>query len=138
MEFVLVWKDETLTGRDIVLTQRDVRQIQLAKAALCAGCRVLMGHLGIASITRMVIAGAFGMHINKESALAIGLFPPCDPSRIFVVGNAAGHGAYLALLDRKKRAEADTIAPGVIHIELAREKGFQKEFMNGLSLPKRE
>jgi uncharacterized 2Fe-2S/4Fe-4S cluster protein (DUF4445 family) len=135
MEFVLVWKHETATGDDIVLTQRDVRQIQLAKGALQGGCRVLMHHLGIEALPRMVIAGAFGMHIDKENALTIGLFPPCDPEKIAVVGNAAGHGAYLALVDKEKREEANRIAQEVEHIELALEEGFQKEFIKSLSIP---
>jgi uncharacterized 2Fe-2S/4Fe-4S cluster protein (DUF4445 family) len=135
MEFVVAWRGETRTGRDIVLTQKDIREIQLAKAALYAGCRVLMDRLKVASIRRMVIAGAFGMHIDKASALTMGLFPPCDPAAIAMVGNAAGHGAYLALMDKEKRKEADRIAPFVTHVELAREEAFQREFMNGLSIP---
>jgi uncharacterized 2Fe-2S/4Fe-4S cluster protein (DUF4445 family) len=135
MEFVVAWRAETRTGRDIVLTQKDIREVQLAKAALYAGCRVLMDRLKVASISRMVIAGAFGMHIDKASALTLGLFPPCDPAAIAMVGNAAGHGAYLALMDKEKRKEADRVAPFVTHVELAREEAFQREFMNGLSIP---
>jgi uncharacterized 2Fe-2S/4Fe-4S cluster protein (DUF4445 family) len=135
MEFVLVWGHETATGNDIVLTQLDVRQIQLAKAALHGGCKVLMGHLKINSVNRIIVAGAFGMHIDKENALTIGLFPWCDPVNITMVGNAAGHGAYLTLINREKRAEADRIAGMVTHIELALEDGFQREFMNALSIP---
>ena len=114
MEFVLVGHDETATGKDIVITQKDIRQIQLAKAALHAGCRVLMGCLGVEDIGSITIAGAFGMHIDKVSALNIGLFPWCDPKDISMVGNAAGHGAYLALIDRDKRKEADRMARSII------------------------
>jgi uncharacterized 2Fe-2S/4Fe-4S cluster protein (DUF4445 family) len=135
MEYVIAWKGETATGKDIVLTQKDIRQIQLAKAALHGGCRVLMGHLQVDSIRRMVVAGAFGMHIDKENALTLGLFPWCPPENIRLVGNAAGHGAYLALMDREKRAEADRVARTVIHIELALEKNFRKEFISALSIP---
>jgi len=135
IEFVVAWKHETLTKDDIVFTQKDVRQVQLAKAALHAGCRVLMGHFGIDDLPRLTIAGAFGMHIDKESALTIGLFPRCQPSNIITVGNAAGHGAYLALVDRSKREEADRVARGVTHLELAMEEGFQGEFMNALLIP---
>ncbi len=134
-EYVIAWKDETGTGSDIVLTQKDIRQIQLAKGALQGGCRVLMSHFGLKSIDRVVIAGAFGMHIDKENALVLGLFPPCEPDGIFVVGNAAGHGAYLALLDRETRVEANKIAAEVEHIELALDERFQREFMNSLSIP---
>jgi uncharacterized 2Fe-2S/4Fe-4S cluster protein (DUF4445 family) len=135
MEFVLAWKDETATGSDIVLSQKDIRQIQLAKGALHGGCRILMNRLNITSIKKMVIAGAFGMHIDKENSLTIGLFPWCEPENIIMAGNSAGHGAYLALVNIEKRKEADTIAKSVIHIELALETDFQTMFMNALSIP---
>jgi uncharacterized 2Fe-2S/4Fe-4S cluster protein (DUF4445 family) len=134
-EFLFVPGPETGIGRDIVLTQKDIRQIQLAKAALQAGCKILMNHFKIDSINRIVIAGAFGMHIDKENALTIGLFPYCPPENIIVVGNAAGHGAYLALVNRDKREEADRIARSVEHVELALEENFQREFMKALFLP---
>jgi len=134
MEFVLVWKQETATGKDIALSQKDIRQVQLAKAAVLAGCRILLNHLGASSVNRMRIAGAFGQHINKEHALTIGLFPWCDPKNIRLVGNAAGHGAYLTLLDKEKRKEAETVAGRVVHIELALENEFQSQFMKALSL----
>jgi uncharacterized 2Fe-2S/4Fe-4S cluster protein (DUF4445 family) len=136
-EFVVAWKGETKTGRDIVLTQKDIREVQLAKAAIYAGCRVLMRRLNVFSVDRIAIAGAFGMHLDKESALALGIFPPARPDRIAMVGNAAGHGAYLALMDAAKRKEADRIAAWVVHVELACEETFQREFMNGLSLPEK-
>jgi uncharacterized 2Fe-2S/4Fe-4S cluster protein (DUF4445 family) len=133
--FVLAWGEETATGVDIVLTQKDIRQIQLAKAALYGGCRLLMNHFRVSSVERIVVAGAFGMHIDKENALTIGLLPWCEPDNIVMVGNAAGHGAYLALVDRAKRTEADRIARWVNHIELALEPEFQKEFLKSLSFP---
>ena len=135
VEFVIAWQQETLTGHDIVFTQKDVRQVQLAKAALHGGCKVLMHHLNMDSIQKITIAGAFGMHINKESALTIGLFPYCELDNIVMVGNAAGHGAYLALMNREKREEADRVARRITHIELAMEKGFQKEFLKALHIP---
>jgi uncharacterized 2Fe-2S/4Fe-4S cluster protein (DUF4445 family) len=134
-EFLFVPAAETGIGRDIVLTQKDIRQIQLAKAAVQAGCKILMNHFKLNSINRIVIAGAFGLHIDKENALTIGLFPYCPPENIIVVGNAAGHGAYLALVNREKREEADRIARTVEHIELAMEEEFQGEFLKALSLP---
>ena len=138
LEFVVAWKHESPMGRDIVLTQRDVRQIQLAKGALHGGCRVLMRRLNIDSLPRLAIAGAFGMHIDKENSLALGLFPWIDPEKIDMIGNAAGHGAYLALMDRDKRTEANRVARTVTHIELALEEDFQKEFLRALSIPYRE
>jgi uncharacterized 2Fe-2S/4Fe-4S cluster protein (DUF4445 family) len=137
MEFVVAWGHETSTGKDIVFSQKDVRQVQLAKAALNAGCTVLMRNLHVDAIHSITIAGAFGVHINKKSALTIGLLPDCKPSNIFLAGNAAGHGAYLALIDRAKRNEADSVARRVIHIELVLEKEFQKEFIKALEIPNR-
>jgi uncharacterized 2Fe-2S/4Fe-4S cluster protein (DUF4445 family) len=134
-EFIIAWKHESAAGSDILLTQKDIRQIQLAKGALHGGCRVLMHHLNIDALPRIVIAGAFGMHIDKANSLTIGLFPWCDPEKVVMVGNAAGHGAYLALVNRDKRKEADRIARSVTHIELALEEGFQKEFIKALSIP---
>ena len=137
-EFVVAWKHESATGSDILLTQKDIRQIQLAKGAMQGGCRVLMHHLNIDTLPRMAIAGAFGMHIDKVSSLTIGLFPWCDPEKVVMIGNAAGHGAYLALVNRDKRVEADRIARTVEHIELALEAGFEKEFLKALSIPYKE
>jgi uncharacterized 2Fe-2S/4Fe-4S cluster protein (DUF4445 family) len=97
-----------------------------------------MRRLNIDSVPRMAIAGAFGMHIDKENALAIGLFPRIEPEKMDMVGNAAGHGAYLALMNRAKRAEANRIAREVTHIELALEEDFQKEFLRALSIPYKE
>ena len=134
-EYVVARKHETSTGEDIVFTQKDVRQVQLAKAAIHAGCKVLMRHLNIDSLPGLTIAGAFGMHIDKESALTLGLLPYCEPNNIIMVGNAAGHGAYLALVDRSKREEADKAARMVTHIELAMEEDFQSQFMKALTMP---
>jgi uncharacterized 2Fe-2S/4Fe-4S cluster protein (DUF4445 family) len=135
MEFVLVWRHESATGSDIVFTQKDIRQVQLAKAALYSGCRVLMNRLKTSAVHRIIISGAFGMHIDKESALTIGLFPWCKPENITMVGNAAGRGAYLALINREKREEADRVAHIATHVELAMEEDFQREFINALAMP---
>ena len=132
---MLAWAKETPIDQDIVVTQRDVRQIQLAKGAIHAGCQIMMKRLGISRPDRIIIAGAFGMHVDRDNALAIGLFPECNPERITFVGNAAGHGAYLALINKEKREEADRIARWTEHIELATEKAFQEEFIKALAFP---
>lgn len=128
-EFVIVPGRDTAHGGDIVITQRDIRQIQLAKAALSTGAELLMREFGVAAVERLIIAGAFGTHLNIDNALAIGLLPDMPRERIVVVGNAAGRGACLALLNVEKRAEADRIARWVEHVELARLPGFQKAFI---------
>jgi uncharacterized 2Fe-2S/4Fe-4S cluster protein (DUF4445 family) len=135
LEFVIAWGSETATGRDIVLTQADIRQIQLAKAALRAGAEVLMRRCGVDSVSRIVITGAFGSHIDTESALSIGLLPPCSSQSITTVGNAAGHGAFLALVDTEKRKEAERIARSVTYVELASDADFQGLFMKALFIP---
>jgi uncharacterized 2Fe-2S/4Fe-4S cluster protein (DUF4445 family) len=135
MEFVLAWPDETSTGKAVVITQKDVRQVQLAKGALYAGCSMLMKRLGIDRVDLIALAGAFGMHIDKQSAVTIGLLPVKSARTITSVGNAAGRGAFLALLDRDKRDEADRIARWVEHVELATEDGFQEEFLKALNFP---
>jgi uncharacterized 2Fe-2S/4Fe-4S cluster protein (DUF4445 family) len=134
-EFLLVPSEETSAGRDIVLSQKDIRQVQLAKAALQAGSRTLMKKLGITKFDKVVIAGAFGMHLDIDNALSIGLIPPCDREGISFVGNAAGRGAYVALLDKDKRLEADRIAHWIKHVQLATETGFQREFIASLPFP---
>ena len=103
----------------LVITQNDVRQIQLAKAALYAGCRLLMDQLGIATVDRIRLAGAFGAHIDPIHALVLGLVPDCDPDHVTSAGNAAGTGARIALLNRAARAEIEDVVRRVEKIETA-------------------
>jgi len=134
-EFVVAWKEETSIGKDIVVTQGDIRQIQLAKAAIYAGAKLMMRHLGIDQVDRVLIAGAFGAHIDREEALIIGMLPDIAPEKIISVGNAAGDGARIALLDREKREEANWVARQVEYMELTIQKGFQDEFVAALHIP---
>jgi len=134
-EFVIAWSNETSIGRDIAITQGDIRQIQLAKAAIYAGAKLMMRRLGVDRIDRVVIAGAFGTYVDREEALIIGMLPDISPSRISSVGNAAGDGARIALLDKGKRREADRVARQVEYIELTIEEGFQDEFVAALHIP---
>ena len=91
----------------LVITQNDVRQIQLAKAALYAGCRLLMDAFGIETVDRIRLAGAFGAHIDPVHAMVLGLVPDCDPASVTSAGNAAGTGARIALLNRAARDEIE-------------------------------
>lgn len=134
-EFVIAWKKETSIGRDIVLTQKDIREIQLAKGALYCGCKLLMRRMGVEKLDTVKIAGAFGTHVDKQKALTIGLFPDCDIEKVVSVGNAAGDGARIALLNREKRSEADWVARHVEYIELTVEKNFQEQFIESLEIP---
>ncbi|MGE5840520.1 MAG: ASKHA domain-containing protein [Deltaproteobacteria bacterium] len=134
-EFVLAWAEETSIGKDIVITQRDVRQIQLAKGALHAGCKLMMRRMGMEKVDKIKIAGAFGTHVDRTKALVMGLFPDCEIDKILSVGNAAGDGCRTALLNRKKRDEANWVSRNVEYIELTVEADFQKQFMECMQIP---
>jgi uncharacterized 2Fe-2S/4Fe-4S cluster protein (DUF4445 family) len=134
-EFVLAWAEETSIDKDIVITQRDVRQIQLAKGALHAGCKLMMRRMGMEKVDCVKIAGAFGTHVDRTKALVMGLFPDCEIDKIMSVGNAAGDGARAALLNREKRVEANWVSRNVEYIELTVEKDFQQQFMECMQIP---
>ena len=135
LEYVLAWAKETAIGKDVVITQADIRAVQLAKAALYVGAQYLMERFGVDHVDEVILAGAFGSYIDKESAMAIGMFPDCDISRVHAVGNAAGDGARIALLDAEKRREAAKVARRVEFIETAAEPDFQKKFMDAIAIP---
>jgi uncharacterized 2Fe-2S/4Fe-4S cluster protein (DUF4445 family) len=136
-EFVLAWSQETTGGEDIVLSQKDIRELQLAKGAIHAGIKVLMREMGVSveDITEVLLAGAFGNFINKESALAIGLLPPVPLDKVISVGNAAGEGAKLALISKKERARALALAKAAEHVELSARADFHEEFISSLFFP---
>jgi uncharacterized 2Fe-2S/4Fe-4S cluster protein (DUF4445 family) len=134
-EFILATAEQTSTGHEIVITQSDVRAVQLAKGALYAGAKLLMARRGVDRLDRVILAGAFGSYISKEHALLIGLFPDCDLAHVYAVGNAAGDGARIALLSRAKRREASQAARWIDYVETAVEMEFQKEFVAALNFP---
>ena len=134
-EFVIAWKEETSIGKDVVIAQKDIRQIQLAKGALYCGCKLMMRRMGIEKVDTVKIAGAFGTHVDREKALTMGLFPDCEIEKIQSVGNAAGDGARAALLNREKREEANWVSRNVEYIELTVEEDFQEQFMQAMQIP---
>jgi len=134
-EFVVAWANETSIGQDITVCQGDVRAIQLAKGAMYAGAKLMMRRLGVDRLDKVILAGAFGSYINKKSALTIGLFPDCPLENIYSVGNAAGDGARIALLNVDKRKEADEIARKVEYIELTIEPDFEAQFAQAMYFP---
>ena len=134
-EFVLAWAEESSIDKDIVVTQKDIRQIQLAKGALYAGCKLMVKRMGLEKVDKVKIAGAFGTHVDREKALIMGLFPDCEIEMIQGVGNAAGDGCRAALLNVKKRVEANWCSRNVEYIELTVESTFQQEFMEAMQLP---
>jgi uncharacterized 2Fe-2S/4Fe-4S cluster protein (DUF4445 family) len=134
-EFVLAWPDETATGRAITVHSDDIRAIQLGKAALYAGSKLLMQRLGLETVDGVVLAGGFGSYIDPLHAMILGLIPDCDLERVQAVGNAAGDGARMMLLDKNKRTEAVWAARWTTYIETAVEPSFQDEFVAALDIP---
>jgi uncharacterized 2Fe-2S/4Fe-4S cluster protein (DUF4445 family) len=136
-EFVLAWKKETSIGDDIVVTQRDVRELQLAKAAMNTGAMTLMRKKGVTEkdIDIVFIAGAFGSYIDPESSTVIGMHPEFPLEKVKVVGNAAGTGARMALVSKTCRKTAEEIHGKIRYVELAAEPCFQAEFMNSTFMP---
>lgn len=134
-EYILATGEQTTTGNPIVVTQDDVRNIQLAKAALYAGAKLLMLRAGITKVDRILLAGAFGSYIDTKYAMILGLIPDCDLEKVYAVGNAAGDGARIALLNKEKRAEAQKIAHWIKYIETAVDPEFQNEFVGAIHIP---
>ena len=134
-EYVIAWKEETSIGRDIPITQQDVRQIQLAKAALFTAARTLLKRMDLQSPDKIILAGGFGSYIDKETAMLIGLIPDCELDKVYAVGNAAGDGARIALLNIEKRDEIDTVTRKVERFELPTDPEFQNQFMLATSFP---
>jgi uncharacterized 2Fe-2S/4Fe-4S cluster protein (DUF4445 family) len=121
--------------QDIRITQNDVRAIQLAKAALYAGVKLLMDKFGVTSVDRIRLAGAFGAHIDVKYAMALGLIPDCKLSEVSSAGNAAGTGARITLLDRASRALVEKQVRAVEKIETAVEPDFQDHFVAAMAIP---
>ncbi len=133
--YILAQPAQSGTGKAILVTQEDVRNIQLAKAALYAGAKLLMNRAGIQTVDRVILAGAFGSYIDPKHAMVLGLIPDCDLKNVYPVGNAAGDGARIALLNRHKRVEAQKRAHWVRYVETAVDPEFQEEFVNAMHLP---
>ncbi len=134
-EFVLAGGDQTAAGSEIVVTQNDIRQIQLAKGALYAGIKLLMDHLGVDHVDRIKLAGAFGSYIDPYYAMLIGLIPDCDLENVEPIGNAAGDGARIALLNVDQREIARRESRRVDYVETAIEPDFQAYFVEAMDLP---
>jgi uncharacterized 2Fe-2S/4Fe-4S cluster protein (DUF4445 family) len=121
----------------ILVTQNDVRAIQLAKAALYAGVRLLMDRLGVDAVDEVRLAGAFGSQIDPLHAMVLGLVPDCDLGRVRAAGNAAGTGALIALLSGTARREIEGVVRRVEKVETAVERRFQEHFIEALAIPHR-
>jgi len=134
-EYVLAWASETSIGQDITITQADVRALQLAKGALYTGAKLMMKRLSITTLDRVILAGAFGSHIDREASMTLGMFPDCSLDKVYAVGNAAGDGSRMALLNRDKRREANERARWVEFVEIATDPLFEREFMQAMHIP---
>ncbi|MDP4824094.1 MAG: ATP-binding protein, partial [Aestuariivirgaceae bacterium] len=119
----------------IAITQNDVRAIQLAKAALYAGTRLLMDKLGIDEVPKVRLAGAFGSHIDTKYAMVLGLIPDCSLNNVQSAGNAAGTGARIALLNKGARDEIESVVRQIEKIETAVEPKFQQHFVEAMAIP---
>jgi uncharacterized 2Fe-2S/4Fe-4S cluster protein (DUF4445 family) len=137
MEFVVAWADETGVGEDIVVTQEDINELVKAKAAIHAAITLLLDHVGVeeSRIERLLLAGAFGSYMDAENAQTIGLLPELDLEKVIPIGNAAGTGARIALLNEDERAKAEEISRKVRFIELATHPKFVREYVNSMYLP---
>mgnify|MGYP004462564083 FL=1 len=138
--FVLVPPEKAGNEKGVYLTQKDVREVQLAKAAIAAGIQLLMKELGITEkeIQKIYIAGAFGNYMNPASACAIGLLPPELEHLVEPVGNAAGEGAKIALLNTDELEATDRLVKGIRFLELAASAEFQDTFVDELAFPEEE
>jgi len=130
------WAYTLYRGENTIrITQNDVRAIQLGKAALYAGIRLLMDRMHVDRIERIRLAGAFGNHIDVTYAMVLGLIPDCDLDHVSSAGNAAGVGARIALLDRKARHELEQVIRSIEKVETAIEPRFQEHFIEAMAIP---
>jgi uncharacterized 2Fe-2S/4Fe-4S cluster protein (DUF4445 family) len=139
-EFVIAWANENPTKKNIVMTQRDIGEIQLAKAAIFAGSSILMKiqNLNPKELEKVLVAGAFGNYINPTNARLIGLVPDVPTYKIEFVGNAAIEGAKMALLSMEMRKAAEQLSDEIRYVELAMRPEFGKELADALFIPHRD
>lgn len=134
---ILVPKAESGRGEELLLTQDDIRQVQLAKGAIASGIRMLQKIMAVpdAAIEELLLAGGFGNYLSIRSAIRIGLIPPLPPERVRYVGNAAALGAQLALVSEAERARAEAVARRIEHVSLAAHPDFQDIFVEAMNFP---
>ena len=131
----MVYDGTANDGPLITVTNRDIREIQMAKAALYSGARLLMDKFGVDKVDRVVLAGAFGAHISTKHAMVLGMIPDAPLDKVTSAGNAAGTGARIALLNREARTEIEEIVRNIHKIETAIEPRFQEHFVNASAMP---
>ena len=131
----LLWDGSAEGGPRITVTNPDIRAIQMAKAALYSGARLLMDKIGVDTVDRVVLAGAFGAHISAKHAMVLGMIPDCQLDKVTSAGNAAGTGARIALLNTNARREIEETVRQIEKIETAVEPRFQEHFVNASAIP---
>ncbi|HHY96093.1 MAG TPA: DUF4445 domain-containing protein [Firmicutes bacterium] len=139
-EYVLAWRRESASGRDIVITEADVKNLMRAKGAVFAGIRSLLRSVDVdfAAIDRVWIAGGFGNYLNIRDAVEIGLLPDLPPEKYVFLGNSSVKGSRMALLSRRAWREAEEMARGITYLELSVGNAFMDEFVSALFLPHTE
>lgn len=139
-EFVLAYEGELGNTKDIVITQKDVRELQLAKAAIAAGIQILLKEAGLDAdkVDRCYLAGAFGNYLDREKAVVLGLFPGIPVDKIIPVGNAAAEGAGFCLLSKAQRKTAERISSFIKAVELSTHPDFNDLWIHALSFPRPE
>lgn len=133
VEYLLAEAQETGTGRELVFTHHDLAQLQLAKAAIHAGVSLMMAEMGITRLSKVLLAGAFGNYLNVEAACGINMLPGVIPSQIESVGNAAGAGAVMVLMNCSHRFRAQNLANRMEYLELAFHPDFEDAFLDGMA-----
>ena len=136
-EFVIAWAKETEIGKDIVITENDIKNLIMSKASVHAACVTLMKQAGVTrkEISTIYFAGAFGNYLDKKNATTIGLIPEIEVSQIKNIGNGAVAGANIALVNRRARKTLDEIAYKIAYIELNAENSFMDEYTSSTFLP---
>jgi uncharacterized 2Fe-2S/4Fe-4S cluster protein (DUF4445 family) len=140
LHYALVPPDDSGHGRTVMVMAKDVREVQLAKAAICAGVEILLDEAGVdaAELNEVIVAGAFGTYLDLASALRVGMFPNLPLGRFRQVGNAAGAGARQMLVSARRRVEAERLARKVNYIELTTHPRFTDVFVEALTFPLEE
>jgi len=136
-EYVIAWANETDIGKDIVITENDIKNLIMSKASIHAACVTLMKEAGVSrhEISTIYFAGAFGNYLDKKNATIIGLIPEIEIGQIKNIGNGAVAGANIALINRRKRKTLDDIAYKIAYIELNAEPSFMEEYTSSAFLP---
>ena len=136
-EYVIVPAKKTRSGKDIVITQKDINNFLESKAAVCATIITLMKKIGVSiyDVKNLYLAGAFGNYINLQNAVRVGLFPKLPNAKIIQLGNGSIAGSYLALISKQKRKELDKIARLITYFDLGVDNDFMNEYAEALKIP---